>query len=218
MIVTGYRNSLHSNLVLFKYEQPFGYNDGVFGLYIPIWFYSNLSVAGTLSVTEDALHSNLVLFKFVRDTKKKKSQAFTFQSGSIQILYVQYDRDYRDTFTFQSGSIQIIRFISWWSRWKTFTFQSGSIQIFTAQSFTASYITFTFQSGSIQMCLFGLTFLCQKFFTFQSGSIQMVLNKYRENFCKPLHSNLVLFKCWGKFFLNLSVTSLHSNLVLFKCF
>ena len=104
--------TLHSNLVLFKYEQPFGYNDGVFGLYIPIWFYSNLSVAGTLSVTEDALHSNLVLFKFVRDTKKKKSQAFTFQSGSIQILYVQYDRDYRDTFTFQSGSIQIIRFIS----------------------------------------------------------------------------------------------------------
>ena len=131
VIVTGYRNSLHSNLVLFKYEQPFGYNDGVFGLYIPIWFYSNLSVAGTLSVTEDALHSNLVLFKFVRDTKKKKSQAFTFQSGSIQILYVQYDRDYRDTFTFQSGSIQI----------------------FTAQSFTASYITFTFQSGSIQMLL-----------------------------------------------------------------
>ena len=120
--------TLHSNLVLFKFLQWPLYTL-LENLYIPIWFYSN-KYAGYMPVTSElSLHSNLVLFKlyplrviyyhillyipiwFYSNTDATniviERYAFTFQSGSIQIVGNTTSQYYQDHFTFQSGSIQI---------------------------------------------------------------------------------------------------------------
>ena len=79
--------TLHSNLVLFKCMMPFCF-DIKESLYIPIWFYSNLIQVQILAMAISALHSNLVLFKLRHRTEKSTQlTSFTFQSGSIQIVW-----------------------------------------------------------------------------------------------------------------------------------
>ena len=79
--------SLHSNLVLFKLQMMFCHD--IFLL---------------------PLHSNLVLFKYSRVILVFRAILnFTFQSGSIQILFLKFLLRFYFNFTFQSGSIQIKR-------------------------------------------------------------------------------------------------------------
>ena len=56
-----------------------------------------------------------------------------------------------NAFTFQSGSIQMFVPITVEAVFVLFTFQSGSIQIITVLPCICVYEVFTFQSGSIQM-------------------------------------------------------------------
>ena len=76
-------------------------------LYIPIWFYSN---------NHFIFNTSFLI-------------AFTFQSGSIQIIPTVLFIVCVKFFTFQSGSIQMIRIAASPYTATTFTFQSGSIQI-----------------------------------------------------------------------------------------
>ena len=79
------RKSLHSNLVLFKFEYTNGFKKAMY-LYIPIWFYSNDEYFTLGGSQYASLHSNLVLFKFnKRPLDVITVNTFTFQSGSIQI-------------------------------------------------------------------------------------------------------------------------------------
>ena len=56
-------------------------------LYIPIWLYSNLGSAPSVSDAHKSLHSNLVIFKWsLSDRNKLEFNVFTFQSGYIQIV------------------------------------------------------------------------------------------------------------------------------------
>ena len=75
---------LHSNLVIFKYICTFIYQITTF-IYIPIWLYSNKRV----------IHSS------------RRKEAFTFQSGYIQIICSSSTIISKSEFTFQSGYIQI---------------------------------------------------------------------------------------------------------------
>ena len=76
-----------------------------------------------------------------------------------------------------------------------FTFQSGSIQIEVRKQKGKDDTTFTFQSGSIQIKI-ALRPYQEEAFTFQSGSIQILSRSGLYHTGKPLHSNLVLFKCF----------------------
>ena len=78
--------SLHSNLVIFKFEKTDGTS-------------YNLS----------SLHSNLVIFKCYPGGLAAIGEAiFTFQSGYIQINTAPYTQEISVPFTFQSGYIQMI--------------------------------------------------------------------------------------------------------------
>ena len=79
----------------------------IFYLYIPIWFYSNIAAPITINAIPN----------------------FTFQSGSIQILFNLSFSHFFSFFTFQSGSIQMICPKLSCIDLSHFTFQSGSIQI-----------------------------------------------------------------------------------------
>ena len=121
--------ALHSNLVLFKFNKlHISVSDII--LYIPIWFYSNITDATNIVIEHYAftfqsgsiqicmtpmehmfvpsLHSNLVLFKF------NSSDCYTYCSDCLYIPIWFYS-NYMTSgviaplviFTFQSGSIQI---------------------------------------------------------------------------------------------------------------
>ena len=77
---------LHSNLVIFKYICTFIYQITTF-IYIPIWLYSNKRV----------IHSS------------RRKEAFTFQSGYIQMPREIFFELIGNVFTFQSGYIQIYK-------------------------------------------------------------------------------------------------------------
>ena len=163
----------------------------------PIWFYSNTDA------------TNIVIERY----------AFTFQSGSIQIVGNTTSQYYQDHFTFQSGSIQIVDGSVCSPNFINFTFQSGSIQIqwvavcrcplCTLHSnlvlFKSScsclplppiklYIPIWFysnvQSVSLYLCLKNL-YIPIWFYSNET------IRQTQPNYLFSLHSNLVLFKWYN---------------------
>ena len=76
-------------------------------LYIPIWFYSNY----TPPAVYEAVRDLYIPICFYSNPGWKSiiliSSYFTFQSGSIQIIFTASFKSPITNFTFQSGSIQI---------------------------------------------------------------------------------------------------------------
>ena len=142
-------------------------------LYIPIWFYSNIS---NLAPFIPNFHLYIPIWFYSNDKFeiiKAIFNNFTFQSGSIQI---------GNSSELSSGKLPL--YIPIW-------FYSNTTVPMPA---VAPVIFFTFQSGSIQMVFFKNSKRICHTFTFQSGSIQMEQWQEQRLAVQSLHSNLVLFK------------------------
>ena len=176
-------------------------------LYIPIWFYSNTSTAGTAI--------GAVVFTFQSGSIQMPLTTafvlqclfFTFQSGSIQIIKVLSMYWCSGSFTFQSGSIQMLLFVYYYMFWFTlhsnlvlfkcgtgcpycigctgFTFQSGSIQIKTAEGnffWTYLYIPIWFYSNIICFLILSLNLSLYIPIWFYSNGINNTINSTNITF------------------------------------
>ena len=124
--------SLHSNLVLFKSHRRHHLSLKSL-LYIPIWFYSNVSYNNDC----DGCGILYIPIWFYSNIYKHECSRYIL------------------IFTFQSGSIQIARGVIFVLIFKNFTFQSGSIQM-TSKYKTVSavkelYIPIWFYSNVLPM-------------------------------------------------------------------
>ena len=120
--------SLHSNLVLFKFFSRsagrevlylyipiwfYSNDNGVivfdkpYNLYIPIWFYSNWVKALISHPVHSSLHSNLVLFKFYTCIFLAFPVILYIPIWFYSNLSIISVLDGANLFTFQSGSIQM---------------------------------------------------------------------------------------------------------------
>ena len=107
--------------VLWHSWRNFTFQSGSIQMILIIFIYSEVNIftfqSGSIQIYQPeasvepyyaALHSNLVLFKWwVLQQWKLYNFNFTFQSGSIQMVYFKTWRLGNLHFTFQSGSIQI---------------------------------------------------------------------------------------------------------------
>ena len=81
--------SLHSNLVIFKYDKRLTYKSFIMYLYIPIWLYSN-RLPHILILMKLVLYIPIWLYS--NDNAYSAGQkllCFTFQSGYIQIDLIE---------------------------------------------------------------------------------------------------------------------------------
>ena len=164
-------------------------------LYIPIWLYSNICLEWCNVITHNTLHSNLVIFKFIPSYSTIKSgNAFTFQSGYIQISLTTIQLDilcvlYIPIWLYSND---MCRFNYIYIHY--FTFQSGYIQIYMEK-----VIDLKSNELYIPIWLYSNRFASSRtavhcFFTFQSGYIQIKRYALIRCFLISLHSNLVIFK------------------------
>ena len=106
-------NNLHSNLVIFKFGAKELAKSVTVTIYIPIWWYSNLTATNAIddSTTEFTFQSGDIQMIFWI-LGNMMSLQFTFQSGDIQIFLIFNDVVFIIVFTFQSGDIQITEMCS----------------------------------------------------------------------------------------------------------
>ena len=122
----------------------------------------------------------MVLFKSVVTRIRPEGYKFTFQYGSIQILFSSTFLERRK---YLHSNMVLFKFAvveNFKTNVLNFTFQYGSIQIMLINQKADVIFYFTFQYGSIQILHIDWIHIAYYTFTFQYGSIQIIKHTFTD--------------------------------------